>query len=642
MLKRKSMPYLIAVFLFTFLAALFSPAAARVSAAEVGAEITTVEGDAYPQAFTFTDSGKTLSSFTLPAGVKGYYRVKIPAGVEKIASGCFSGSASSDRLLSVIVPASVKTAEAGAFLNCVNLIEVCAVGNPDLEESASGSGLYNYALSRITAEKDCSLKAVSDENGTFYFVRKGDADSTEWVLYTYGGTAKDLSLPAPEAADGSCSSYAVHDGAFENGAMRSVALPEGVTEIGRRGFLDCNYLESVTLPQSLVAIKDDAFANSRLSSVTVPKGVTEIGAQAFYGCFALRDVQFEAGREGALTVGAYAFYRCTGLNFIELPSETTVNEYAFADCLSLRCAEVGETVNFVNTDPRDVGAVFFPVGAETAIVFPSAGAYDAAMNATDQTFKNSHADAATFVVNVNFYIGDSEQPIVYERLMGKSFNCARSAAGGWETGENKSLPVQAEHYASTVWYRERALTNKAGFEDVNVLLKTEREINLYCYETVAVPSLPAEPVSWTASGDLSYDISDPVALLEAMGCEQTFTAAQLAALNAEVVYSGGDGKAGETPDRIEQSGVYAITLSLNADYGAWAETVTSTVTVTVNMTTFTIVLVVVLIVVAIAVAVTVSTAVFRKKALAKTKKKQISSQEAIERYRAAGGKTTLK
>ena len=127
-----------------------------------------------------------------------------------------------------------------------------------------------------------------------------------------------------------------------------------------------------------------------------------------------------------------------------------------------------------------------------------------------------------------------------------------------------------------------------------------------------------------------------------MGCEQTFTAAQLAALNAEVVYSGGDGKAGETPDRIEQSGVYAITLSLKADYGAWAETVTSTVTVTVNMTTFTIVLVVVLIVVAIAVAVTVSTAVFRKKALAKTKKKQISSQEAIERYRAAGGKTTLK
>ena len=82
-------------------------------------------------------------------------------------------------------------------------------------------------------------------------------------------------------------------------------------------FQSCTYLKTVSMPvNGGVKFGEACFAyDTSLQSIDLSK-MPEIAAQAFYGCFALRDVQFEAGREGALTVGAYAFYRCTGLNFI--------------------------------------------------------------------------------------------------------------------------------------------------------------------------------------------------------------------------------------------------------------------------------------------------------------------------------------
>lgn len=79
------------------------------------------------------------------------------------------------------------------------------------------------------------------------------------------------------------------DFVIENGVLREytgpggdVAIPEGVTEIGKSAFYDCAGLTSVTIPEGVTMIGDSAFAGCKsLTSVTIPASVTVIADNAF-------------------------------------------------------------------------------------------------------------------------------------------------------------------------------------------------------------------------------------------------------------------------------------------------------------------------------------------------------------------------
>ena len=71
-------------------------------------------------------------------------------------------------------------------------------------------------------------------------------------------------------------------------SLRSIELPEGLTEIGDEAFSDCSSLRSVELLAGLTTIGDEAFYScDSLNSVTIPASVTEIGEGAFLSCNAL-------------------------------------------------------------------------------------------------------------------------------------------------------------------------------------------------------------------------------------------------------------------------------------------------------------------------------------------------------------------
>ena len=60
-------------------------------------------------------------------------------------------------------------------------------------------------------------------------------------------------------------------------------LPEGLVEIKTRGFMDAPYKE-VRLPSTLRIIESNAFySNKNLETIAIPEGVTEIGSGAFGG-----------------------------------------------------------------------------------------------------------------------------------------------------------------------------------------------------------------------------------------------------------------------------------------------------------------------------------------------------------------------
>ncbi len=107
-----------------------------------------------------------------------------------------------------------------------------------------------------------------------------------------------------------------------------------VTAIGDGAFRYCDYLKSVTIPESITAIGDEAFFRcDNLTSVTIGEGVTTIGELAFSMCYSLTSITIP----GSVTsIGDEAFSRCYGLTSVTIPeSVTSIGLRAFFNCTGL-------------------------------------------------------------------------------------------------------------------------------------------------------------------------------------------------------------------------------------------------------------------------------------------------------------------
>ena len=112
-------------------------------------------------------------------------------------------------------------------------------------------------------------------------------------------------------------------------ALVGMALPAGVTTLGRSVFEGCIRLEWATLPPTLTAIGPTSFYGCRsLRWVAVPDGVARLADEAFYGCHALTSVTLGRGIE---SVGPGTFAHCTRIAELGVlaPSPPQVSPQAF-------------------------------------------------------------------------------------------------------------------------------------------------------------------------------------------------------------------------------------------------------------------------------------------------------------------------
>jgi hypothetical protein len=76
----------------------------------------------------------------------------------------------------------------------------------------------------------------------------------------------------------------------------SITIPDSVTSIGFRAFLERTGLINVTIGNSVTSIDFQAFIGcTGLTSITIPSSVTSIGSSAFAACSGLTSVTFETG-----------------------------------------------------------------------------------------------------------------------------------------------------------------------------------------------------------------------------------------------------------------------------------------------------------------------------------------------------------
>ena len=133
------------------------------------------------------------------------------------------------------------------------------------------------------------------------------------------------------------------DGAAEitgyTGQARNLSVPEKldghkVTSIGDIAFCSCDFLTSISIPDSVTSIGDSAFSYCySLISVDIPDSVTSIGEFAFEACSSLSSVSIP---DSVTSIGDSTFSLCFSLSSVSIPgSVTSIGEDAFSSCNAL-------------------------------------------------------------------------------------------------------------------------------------------------------------------------------------------------------------------------------------------------------------------------------------------------------------------
>lgn len=124
-------------------------------------------------------------------------------------------------------------------------------------------------------------------------------------------------------------------------SLRSLTLPEGLTDIGNEAFEGCTALVTQLFPASLLTIGDRAFAGAftgsdeaRALDLSTATALRTIGKEAFDGCNTLVELTLP---DNLLEIGEGAFRECYNLTgSLTLPTRlSTIGAEAFYNCKNL-------------------------------------------------------------------------------------------------------------------------------------------------------------------------------------------------------------------------------------------------------------------------------------------------------------------
>ncbi|MDC0267704.1 leucine-rich repeat protein [bacterium] len=136
--------------------------------------------------------------------------------------------------------------------------------------------------------------------------------------------------------------------AFYGCDHRSVTIGDSVTSIGANAFRDCEFLESVTIPDSVTSIGSGAFRDCEfLESVTIGDSVTSISNWAFYECQRLKSVTIP---DSVTSIGSEAFRYCLQLTSVTIgDSVTSIGDGAFDHCVRLTSVTIPDSVTSIRS-----------------------------------------------------------------------------------------------------------------------------------------------------------------------------------------------------------------------------------------------------------------------------------------------------
>lgn len=133
--------------------------------------------------------------------------------------------------------------------------------------------------------------------------------------------------------------YSSTTGTFEGCTkLKTVKLPDTVTQFYSQTFKNCTALEEINIPKSIQVIQPQEFLEcSSLKTVDFRgTSVVRICEEAFKGCTSLTSVYL--GEPENLSIDAYAFQDCTNLETVDCSKTniSSIENYAFYNCSKLK------------------------------------------------------------------------------------------------------------------------------------------------------------------------------------------------------------------------------------------------------------------------------------------------------------------
>ncbi len=273
-------------------------------------------------------------------------QINIPNSVTSIGSSAFRNCSS---LTSITVPNSVASIGSSAFLGCSNLISITLpfVGS----SSAQENGFFGYVFGALDYEENPDYVPTTLHE----VIITGGTKVTAYAFLNCNYIEK---LIFPDSV--------VQMGL---GALRGcISLKELIipfageakdqTEYTNLGFI-FNWLwdhNNREVPDSLKSVTiigesigESAFSGcSGLTRITIGNGVTSIGNSAFEGCSGLTGIEIPAS---VTSIGDSAFYGCSGLTSIEIPGGvTSIGNFAFSACSSLTSITIPDSISSIGNN----------------------------------------------------------------------------------------------------------------------------------------------------------------------------------------------------------------------------------------------------------------------------------------------------
>ncbi len=281
-----------------------------------------------------------------------YYlvQVSLPSTLTEIGNYAFASCHYG--LTSIIIPEGVTKIGTWAFEYCYSLSSI------SLPSTLTEIGAYAFQSVGINfiaiPQSVTTIGEYAFNNGTIYLAAAkvpatwhqnwNGTDREDYVVYNF----KEFYTDAQGVTYALFRDKTAIVIAYEGEGVSIDLSVQGytLTEIANSVFQNCNWIESVTLPATIVKIGDNAFNNCRnLTSITLPEGLEHIGQSAFEHCICLQELILP---KSLTHIGGMAFYSCDSLTTLTIPGTVSyIGDSAFNECNSLETLVISEGITTI-------------------------------------------------------------------------------------------------------------------------------------------------------------------------------------------------------------------------------------------------------------------------------------------------------
>ena len=232
-------------------------------------------------------------------------KITIPNSVTEIDDMAFYGCTG---LTDVVIPESVTEIGGSAYSGCTNMKTLSILGP---------ISSMRMAFDKLSSLESVYIKDLAAWCQVSFWMRRNNPLNYAKHFYVDGVEITDLVIPEGVSV--------VSDSFWGFQGLKSLTIPEGVTEIAACAFGECYNLTSVSIANTVKKIDYYAFRGcTALKQIVIPNSVTYIGDEGFKGCTNLEQVVIGKRLD---YLGSSSFSNCTELKDVYVYSEKKPYDY---------------------------------------------------------------------------------------------------------------------------------------------------------------------------------------------------------------------------------------------------------------------------------------------------------------------------